>query len=272
MTDFLSFVMNSISNQTKPPMRKQKHLSLKISLGPYSAFIDRIVELAHLKQSSYVCVANVHMLIEAKNDKSFRRALIGADIVTPDGMPLARALKLLYGIEQDRVAGMDLLPDLLRQAEKDHLSVFFYGGSPSMLEKATAYTNEKFPDLHLAGAYSPPFRPLTSEEMHDVAGMIADSRAHIVFVVLGCPKQEKWMYQMKGKIPAVMIGIGGALPVLIGDQKRAPKWMQKYSLEWSFRLMQEPKRLFRRYLVTNSSYLVLLFGLKIKLMFLKKKS
>lgn len=252
-------------------MRKQKHLSLKISLGPYRAFIDHILELAHNKQSSYVCVANVHMLIEAKNDKSFRRAIIGADIVTPDGMPLARALKLLYGINQDRVAGMDLLPDLLAQAEKDGLSVFFYGGSPGMLERATAFTKSNYPDLELAGTYSPPFRPLSATEMQEVATLISSSGANIVFVVLGCPKQEKWMFQMKGKIPAVMIGIGGALPVLIGEQKRAPKWMQKYSLEWSYRLIQEPRRLFKRYLVTNSSYLVLLFGQKVKLMFLNKK-
>ncbi|GGH56552.1 N-acetylglucosaminyldiphosphoundecaprenol N-acetyl-beta-D-mannosaminyltransferase [Filimonas zeae] len=252
-------------------MRRQKHLSLKISLGPYSAFIDRIIELAEVRQSSYVCVANVHMLIEAKNDKSFRKALIAADVVTPDGMPLAKALKLLYGIDQDRVAGMDLLPDLLAKAEKEALSVFFYGGSQAMLDKAVKYTEERYPQLNLAGAYSPPFRPLSEEEMKEVAHVITTSGAQIVFVVLGCPKQEKWMYQMKGKIPAVMIGIGGALPVLIGDQKRAPQWMQKYSLEWSYRLMQEPRRLFKRYLVTNSSYLVLLFGQKVKLMFLKKK-
>lgn len=253
-------------------MRKQKHLSLKISLGPYRAFIDRITELAHNRQSSYVCVANVHMLIEAKKDRSFRRAIIGADVVTPDGMPLARALKLLYGITQDRVAGMDLLPDLLAQAEKDDLSVFFYGGSSTMLEHTTAYTALNYPHLKLAGSYSPPFRPLSNKEMEEVAQLITVSAANIVFVVLGCPKQEKWMYQMKGRIPAVMVGIGGALPVLIGEQKRAPKWMQKYSLEWSYRLVQEPRRLFKRYLITNSSYLILLFGQKFRLMFLNKKS
>lgn len=253
-------------------MRKQKHLSLKISLGPYQAFIDRIIELARLRQSSYVCVANVHMLIEARNNKSFRRALIGADIVTPDGMPLARALKLLYGIEQDRVAGMDLLPDILTHSEQEGISVFFYGGSDTMLEKAKNYVQTNYPRLILAGAYSPPFRPLTPDESTEIADNIKGSGAQIVFVVLGCPKQEKWMYQMKGKIPAVMVGIGGALPVLIGEQKRAPKWMQKYSLEWSYRLIQEPRRLFKRYLVTNSSYLVLLFGQKVRLMLIRKEN
>lgn len=253
-------------------MRRQKHLSLKISLGPYRTFVERIVELAELRQSSYVCVANVHMLIEARNDKSFRKALIGADIVTPDGMPLAKALKLLYGIEQDRVAGMDLLPDLLAEAEEKGISVFFYGGSEITLQKTTHFINSRYPGLKLAGAYSPPFRPLNENETKEVANMIGTSGAQMVFVVLGCPKQEKWMFQMKGKIPAVMIGIGGALPVLVGEQQRAPKWMQKYSLEWSYRLLQEPRRLFKRYLVTNSSYIVLLFGQKIRLLFLNRKN
>ncbi|RXK87339.1 WecB/TagA/CpsF family glycosyltransferase [Filimonas effusa] len=252
-------------------MHKQKHLSLKITLGPYQTFIDNILDLAKKRQSSYVCVANVHMLIEAKNDKAFRRALLAADIVTPDGMPLAKALKLLYGIDQDRVAGMDLLPDLLKSAQDIGLSVFFYGGSDQMLEKTRAYIKTNFPKLQVAGLYSPPFRPLKDEEKNEVANIIQESGAQIVFVVLGCPKQEKWMYEMKGKIPAVMLGIGGALPVLIGEQKRAPKWMQKYSLEWSYRLIQEPKRLFRRYLVTNSSYVMLLAGQKIKLMLVSKK-
>jgi N-acetylglucosaminyldiphosphoundecaprenol N-acetyl-beta-D-mannosaminyltransferase len=115
-----------------------------------------------------------------------------------------------------------------------------------------------YPNLHIRGLYSPPFRALTPEEEERTIERINSSGAKLLFVVLGCPKQEQWMASMAGRINAVMIGIGGALPVLIGMQKRAPKWMQRAGLEWLFRLLQEPRRLFKRYFVTNSVFLYLL--------------
>jgi N-acetylglucosaminyldiphosphoundecaprenol N-acetyl-beta-D-mannosaminyltransferase len=250
---------------------RYKHFSLQISVGPYQRFIDNIMDLAVARESSYVCVANVHMLVEAQRSMEFRNVLNKADIVTPDGMPLTKSLKLLNGVNQERVAGMDLLPDLLARAQHEKLSVFFYGGEWSTLEKTERYMRNNYPDIEIAGMYSPPFRPLSAEEMDEVAAKVAASEAHLVFVVLGCPKQEKWMAQMKGKIPAVMIGVGGALPVLIGDLKRAPRWMQQSSLEWLYRLMQEPKRLFKRYLVTNTIYLYLVISTKIHLMLIGKR-
>ncbi|HEY6901746.1 MAG TPA: WecB/TagA/CpsF family glycosyltransferase, partial [Puia sp.] len=241
------------------------------SVGPYRTFLDKIMELAHSHESSYVCVANVHMLVEAQQSTDFRHVLTEADIVTPDGMPLTKSLKLLNGVDQERVAGMDLLPDLLARSEKEQMKVFFYGGPLAMLQKTENHVRTNYPDIQLGGLYSPPFRPLSGREMDEVAQMISDSGANIVFVVLGCPKQERWMHMMKGKIPAVMIGIGGALPVMIGDMKRAPVWMQRNSLEWLYRLMQEPKRLFKRYLVTNSIYLYLVITAKMRLMLSGKK-
>jgi N-acetylglucosaminyldiphosphoundecaprenol N-acetyl-beta-D-mannosaminyltransferase len=247
---------------------RYKHFSLQISVGPYRSFVDNILDLAVARESSYVCVANVHMLVEAQRSKEYRKMVTGADIVTPDGMPLTRSLKLLNGVEQERVAGMDLMPDLLSRAEEAQLRVFFYGGQKSMLQKTEKYIRENYPQMQIAGLYSPPFRPLTAGEMDEVADLISESGANLVFVVLGCPKQEKWMAEMKGRIPAVMIGVGGALPVLIGDLKRAPMWMQRHSLEWVYRLMQEPTRLFKRYLVTNTIYLYLVISTKIHLMLL----
>jgi N-acetylglucosaminyldiphosphoundecaprenol N-acetyl-beta-D-mannosaminyltransferase len=237
-----------------------KHIiSLFISTGSYDSFIHRIIELARKKQSSYVCVANVHMTIEAYWDSKFAEMVNDADLVTPDGMPLAKAMKLLYGLRQDRVAGMDLLPDLLEKAEKENLGVFFYGGTDEMLQKTKAFVQATYPDLKEQAYYSPPFRALTAEEEVSVIQQINNSGAQLVFVALGCPKQEKWMAGMKGKINACMLGIGGALPVMIGMQKRAPQWMQKLSLEWLYRLFQEPKRLFKRYFVTNTLFIWLLF-------------
>lgn len=202
------------------------------------------------------------MCIEAHDNKDFADVVNNADLVTPDGMPLAKAMKWLYGIEQERVAGMDLLPDLLREAEENNLNVYFYGGSEQMQEQAKKFVKAQYPALNAVGFHSPPFRPLTAQEEEDVVKSINASDAHLVFVALGCPKQEKWMAAMKGRVQACMVGIGGALPVLIGEQKRAPVWMQRSSLEWLYRLSQEPQRLFKRYAYTNTKFIYLLLKQK----------
>jgi N-acetylglucosaminyldiphosphoundecaprenol N-acetyl-beta-D-mannosaminyltransferase len=251
-------------------MERQQIINFGISTGKYATFISHILSLAKQRASSNVCVANVHMFIEAYHDKNFIEIINAADVVTPDGIPLAWSLRLLHGIKQDRVAGMDLLPDLLQQLRLQNLPVYFYGGSVNLLQKTEIYINEKYPGLRVAGVYSPPFRQLTLDEVDDVVKRINHSGACVVFVVLGCPKQEKWMAQMKGRINAVMIGIGGALPVMVGVQKRAPKWMQRSGLEWAFRLAQEPGRLFKRYAITNSLFIYLMFKEYINTRILKK--
>ena len=233
-------------------------------MGSYKQFVTAIIERARTRTSSYVCVANVHMLSEAYESRHFRKVVNSAFLVTPDGMPIAKAFKSLYNFKQDRVDGMSLLPNLVREAEAKNLSVFFYGGTQEILEKTISYLGEKAPNLKICGSFSPPFRPLTDHEMNDTADMINKSGANLVFVVLGCPKQEIWMYNMKGKVFATMIGVGGALPVFIGSQKRAPIWMQRNSLEWLFRLNQEPKRLFKRYFKTNSQFLYLVAKERLK--------
>lgn len=235
-------------------MRKQL-ISLNIALGPYNKFVDKICDMAIARRSSYTCVANVHMLVEAKKDPYFAEIVNAADIVTPDGMPLAKGLLLTYGLKQDRVAGMTLLPDLLEAASKKPISVYFYGSTTETLELVEKHCTIHYPKTKLAGMYSPPFRPLSDEEECTVIKEINESGANLIFVCLGCPKQEKWMHSMKGKINGHMIGIGGALPVMIGVQTRAPKWMQDASLEWLYRLGQEPRRLFKRYAVTNSLFI-----------------
>ena len=245
-------------------LQKKRVISIDVSQGKYTQFTEEILRLASQRKSSYVCVANVHMLVEAHDSQEFQQVVNNADLVTPDGMPLAKSFKILYGQEQERVDGMSLLPQLLAHAEAGRLSVYFYGGAQSTLDITGEFIAKKYPNLQIAGLYSPPFRPLDPKEKEDIARMIAASGAHIVFVVLGCPKQEKWMAEMKGKIPAVMIGVGGALPVLVGQQKRAPEWMQKNSLEWLFRLAQEPKRLFKRYFITNNKFVYLLIKEKLK--------
>ncbi len=243
---------------------KRRIISIDVTKASYSKIVKAIMDYAVKRESSYVCVANVHMLLETYYSPSFKKIVNSANIITADGMPLAKSFKILYGEQQERVDGMSLLPILLKESINQSTSVFFYGGSQDMLDLTEAYLKTHYPELKIAGLFSPPFRDLTAIENESIAKMITDSGANMVCVVLGCPKQEKWMSEMKGKIPAVMIGLGGALPVLVGLQKRAPEWMQKNSLEWSYRLIQEPKRLFKRYLKTNSHFLYLLTKEKLK--------
>jgi N-acetylglucosaminyldiphosphoundecaprenol N-acetyl-beta-D-mannosaminyltransferase len=197
----------------------------------------------------------VHMYIEAYKNNNFLDSIKKADIVTADGQPIAWMLNLLYGIKQDRVAGMDVLPDLLKVMDREGLPVYFYGGTLEMLDLTADYIKKKYPGLKIAGLFSPPFRPLTEMEELIIVEKINAAAPAIIFVVLGCPQQEKFIAKMKGRINGVMAGIGGALPVAIGMHKRAPMWMRKNGLEWLYRLYKEPVRLYKRYVSTNSLFL-----------------
>ena len=239
-------------------LERKRVISIDVSVGRYSEFIRNIIELAEGRQSSYVCVANVHMTVEAQGDREFQEIVNSADLVTPDGVPLIYALRILYGLRQERVAGMDLMPDLIKESEKRGLSVFFFGSTRQVLDRITERIKREFPELRVAGSYSPPFKPLEDLDLDSIANMIEGSRPNIVLVSLGCPKQERFMAMMKGKINAVMIGVGGAFPVFAGLKKRAPRWMQKIALEWLYRLIQEPQRLALRYAYTNTLFLYLL--------------
>lgn len=251
-------------------MKKVNLLSIDVSTGSYKEFVRHILETAEARISQYICVANVHMLVEAHNDLRFARIVSGAHIITPDGKPLAWALDMLYGLKQERVAGMDLLPDLLEQAVERQVPVYFYGGDEQLLSRTAEHMSAHYPGLIVSGYCSPPFRKLTAAEETEVVRDINASGCGLVFVILGCPKQEKWMASMKGRIQSVMVGVGGALPVMLGLQKRAPRWMQRSGLEWVFRLVQEPTRLFRRYAVTNSKFVLLLMRAYVRSRFIEK--
>jgi len=221
--------------------------------------MDEMFRLADRNISSYVCFANVHMVIEAYRDPEFRKVVNGADIVTADGKPLSVFLRLFYGIRQDRVCGMDVLPDILARAEKENKSVYFYGTTEDVLEAIRDRIRTQFPRLVVKGTYSPPFRVLSAQEKEEIIRRINDAAPDFVFVALGCPKQEKWMAEHRGKINACMLGLGQAFHVYAGKERRLPRWMRSLSLEWAYRLYLEPRRLWKRYLVTNSLFLLLAF-------------
>lgn len=238
------------------PIRSQRVsvISLDLSVGAYDQLLDCIIQDAHQRTPRSVCFANVHMVMEARRSPAIAEAVNGADWVVPDGVPLLWAMRGLHKLHQERIAGMDATSSLLSRAATEGISVFFFGSTPDVLEQVQRRCAEMYPSLQIAGMVSPPFRPATPEEDKAAIDTITASGAGLVFVALGCPKQEIWMARMRGRIPAVLLGVGGALPVLAGQQARAPHWIQRAGAEWLFRLVQEPRRLFKRYALTNSLY------------------
>jgi len=237
-------------------MRKLKIIKSLISVGTYDEFILKILELSEKKTSSYVCVSNVHMTIEANDDSNYLSVVNNADITTPDGMPLAKAMKYIYGIDQGRVAGMDLMPSLMKECEATNKSILLYGSTNEILEKIIEKANMLFPLLKI-DSYSPPFRELLQDEKENIIKIINEKKYDFIFVALGCPKQEKWMAEHKNRIKSCMIGLGGAFEVYAEVKNRAPQFLQDSSLEWMYRFIQDPKRLWKRYLYTNSKFIIL---------------
>jgi N-acetylglucosaminyldiphosphoundecaprenol N-acetyl-beta-D-mannosaminyltransferase len=221
---------------------------------PFKAQIDLMMDWARARASKVVCIANVHMLIEAHRKPSFAVILKSADLVTPDGVPLVWMLKLMGTSGQDRVAGTDVVMELCRQAIEQRVGVFFLGSEPAILQKMRVRLDREFPNLPIAGMEPLPFRPMTPAENEAVVRQINDSGAGIVFLSLGCPKQEAWMFEHHDRIQAVMLGVGNVFPVYAGNQQLAPEYLRRLGLEWIYRLIQEPRRLFWRYASTNPMF------------------
>ncbi|MEO1216093.1 MAG: WecB/TagA/CpsF family glycosyltransferase [Bacteroidota bacterium] len=242
-------------------MQQVQLLASQVNSGSFSEFIEKICSLASQKDSSYVCFANVHMLVEAYDDPSFNQVLQKAALVTPDGMPLAKLMKWRHKLDQERVAGMDVVPVLFKEASERGLRIFMLGDTEELLEELENQLAIDFPRLVVAGSYSPPFRNLSDSEKEEVIHMVNEAKPDLLLVALGCPKQEKWMAEHTGKIQATMLGIGNALRTYLGKEKRAPIWMQKMALEWLYRLLQNPGRLWKRYFITNGKFILLNLGL-----------
>lgn len=238
-------------------MIKRRILKSNITNATRNDIMNEIIRLAKSQQSAYVCIANVHMLIEAYCNPEFGELLNRADIATADGKPLTWMMNWLYGARQERVAGPDLMADLLVKAEDERLSIYFYGSTEEVLDSLKSRLAEDHPNLAVAGMYSPPFRPLSPAEDSGIIQNIREANPDILFVGLGCPKQEKWMASHINDIPAVMIGVGAAFPFFTGHVRRAPKWIQDYGFEWLYRICQEPTRLLGRYVHTNTLFILL---------------
>jgi len=226
-----------------------------ITIGSVNLIADTLVCEANSSNHVHVCIANVHMVVTAKKNESLRSAMEAAAIVSSDGMPLVWELRRQGFKEAQRVSGPDFMLELCKRAQSEMLPVYFYGGSPEVIDAMRGKLEEQFPDLIIAGVEPPPMLPEQPEVDLDVVEKINSSGAKIVFVGLGCPKQELWMHAYSPHIPAVLIGVGAAFDFFAGTVKRAPLWMQECGLEWLFRLCSEPRRLWKRYLVTNSLFI-----------------
>lgn len=229
-------------------------LGVRIDTGSEESIRDRILEAAAERKRGYVCHANVHSIVTASRDHRLAEALRGAFLCLPDGAPVAWAVRR-SGIEQRRIAGPDLMLSLIGASAAAGIRLFFYGTTDATLSALVANLHSMYPEIEVAGTYSPPFRPLTSEETTEVVELIKASDANITFVGLGCPKQEVWMAEVSEYIPSIMIGVGAALDFHAGVTSRAPRTLRNLGLEWLHRLAQEPRRLWRRYLTTNTVFL-----------------
>jgi len=233
-------------------------LDVKICGTSYEDATATVIEWAKAGDSRSIFAANVHTVMEAHDDQQFRDCVNAADLVTPDGMPLVWALRLQGLRGARRVYGPDLTETVLAAAEAEGIPVGFFGGSEAVLSLLIDKVRKRFPRLPVVYHVAPPFRPLTEEEDAAVISDVAESGARILFVGLGCPKQERWIAEHRNRIPAVMLGVGAAFDFLAGTKAQAPDWMQGAGLEWMFRFVTEPRRLWKRYTKHNPRFLVLM--------------
>jgi N-acetylglucosaminyldiphosphoundecaprenol N-acetyl-beta-D-mannosaminyltransferase len=243
-----------------PDPRRHHLLGMKVDLLAPAEAARTIVTRAAAGERGYVCVTNVHMCVMTYDDPTFRTIVNASDFALPDSTILRRALGLRHRVTPPpSEKGADLMLRLCAAAERGHLRVALIGGKDhAVLDVLQRKLKQRFPNLSIAYAYSPPFRPISPDEVERLAAALNMSGAQLVFVGLGCPKQERWMAQYKPLVRAMMIGVGAAFDFNSGAVTPSPGWVHKAGLEWLYRLAAEPRRLGRRYLTTSPRFLWLL--------------
>ncbi len=259
-----------LQSESAPPKRgpsasgselESRHiLGLRVDCTHYTQAVDLICKLAREERGASVCVATVHMVMEACDDPEFRRQVNGAELVTSDGMPLVWGLKLLGLKDAQRVYGPTLTPLLCAEAAGCGIRVGFLGGSEETLAALERRLLLDLPDLDIVFSHAPPFRPATAEEDEALVSAIEDAGVQILFIGLGCPKQERWMAEHRDRLRCTSVGVGAAFDFIAGAVRQAPNWMQRAGLEWLFRLFTEPRRLWRRYLYHNPRFVSAFVG------------
>lgn len=206
-------------------------------------------------KGDYICVSNVHTTVTAYEDPDYLKVQNGGLMAIPDGGPLSTVGQKRGYKNMARTTGPSLMGEIFKISAEKGYRHYFYGSKEETLEILKQKLEEKYPGIQIAGMYSPPFRPLTEDEDKEVVERINETKPDFVWIGLGAPKQEKWMAEHQGKIDGVMLGVGAGFDYYAENIKRAPMWMQKSNLEWVYRLMQDPKRLFKRYLHTNTKFI-----------------
>lgn len=244
-----------MSQQSAERRTTSRVLGATIDVLQWDEALHRIGKWSSSRESHYVCLCNAHSVVTAGQQPAFAQALNQADMTAPDGAPVAWMLRKIGHPGQARITGPDLMWAYCSQAAHRDESIYLYGSAPATLELLKIQLAMEFPTLKVAGSHSPPFRELTQEDAAAIVADINASGAGTVWVSLGCPKQELWMAAHKGRVNAVMLGVGAAFDFHAGTMRRAPGWMQNIGIEWLHRLASEPRRLWKRYLVTNTLFI-----------------
>lgn len=234
-------------------------LGVNIAVTNMRDTVNYIKENLEQLKGNYICISNVHTTVMSYENKEYRKIQNGGALALPDGGPLSVISRKKGYKNAERVTGPDLMGEIFKISEENGYTHYFYGSTDSILKTLELKLKEKYPSLKIKGMYSPPFRPLTSEEDCEITTNINKVKPDFIWVGLGAPKQEIWMAEHQNKIDSIMIGVGAGFDYYAGSIKRAPMWMQNCSLEWVYRLMQDPRRLFKRYISTNSKFLYLNF-------------
>jgi N-acetylglucosaminyldiphosphoundecaprenol N-acetyl-beta-D-mannosaminyltransferase len=234
-------------------------LGVKVSAINSAMALGIIEEWILKRHPGYVCMTGVHGVMESQRDEKLRRIHNDAGLVAPDGMPLVWISRAMGFRHVERVYGPDLMLAMCERSAESGYRNFLYGGAPHVADLLALRLRSRYSNLKIVGAYSPPFRQLTEEEDQAVVELINTTRPDIVWVGISTPKQERWMADHLGRLNApVLVGVGAAFDFHAGLKRQAPRWMQRSGLEWSYRLMTEPRRLWRRYLINNPVFLWLL--------------
>lgn len=236
----------------------ERILGMRVDPTSYIAATKTVVQWAREGRPTMVCLGNVHMVMTAYDEPDFAKVLEDAELVTHDGMPIVWAMRMLGHEGLERVYGPHLMHFVCQAAAKRNIPIGLYGGTPEVLQDLVLALTRRHPGLQVPFKVSPPFRPPTKEEEDRDLKDLRESGARILFVGIGCPKQELWIQRNRRRFAGPMLGVGQAFDIHSGHSKMAPRWLQNMGMEWAYRLCTEPRRLWRRYLHNNPRFIALI--------------
>lgn len=231
-------------------------VSLSVNVCDSRSITERVAELVLAGKGGYICFSTVHMVMESYDNAEYAKKVNAANMVIPDGMPLVWMQKLQGRKDARRTRANDMMIELCSVAESRGWSVGFYGASQKVIDEIKERATTDFPQMKVAYAFSPPFRPLSEDEESEIKDKITAALPDLIFVGLGCPKQENWMSKNSPDLKPIMFGVGASFDFFAGNVKESPRWIGNLGLEWLYRLWQEPRRLWYRYLILNPRFIL----------------